>query len=83
MTEWLGSAAAVFVVISLLMADIKRLRLINLLGCFLFVIYGVLIEAYPVAAMNAAAAAINLYHLFKLSKVNTHSEKSTDTEPAQ
>lgn len=71
MNEWLGYAAALLVVISLVMTDIKRLRIINLIGCFLFVAYGILIGAYPVAAMNAVAAVVNLYHLFKLrSKVN-------------
>lgn len=64
--EWLGYAASLLVVMSLLMRDIKRLRYINLVGSILFVIYGILIAAYPVAVMNFVATLINLYHLRKL-----------------
>lgn len=65
-TELLGYAASFLVVMSLLMGDIKRLRYINLVGCVLFVIYGLMISAYPVAVMNAVAAVINVYHLWRL-----------------
>ncbi|PIE39768.1 MAG: hypothetical protein CSA51_04330 [Gammaproteobacteria bacterium] len=64
--ELLGYAASFFVVMSLLMRDIKRLRYINLLGCLLFVVYGLIIAAYPVAVMNAVAALINVYQLWRL-----------------
>lgn len=65
--EILGYLASVFVAISLLMSDIKWLRYVNSVGCVLFVIYGTLIGAYPVAAMNAFCLLINIYHLWKLS----------------
>lgn len=65
-TELLGYAASFLVVMSLLMGDIKRLRYINLAGCILFVAYGLMIAAYPVAVMNTAAAVINVYHLWRL-----------------
>lgn len=63
--ELLGYAASLFVVMSLLMSDIKKLRYVNLVGCTLFVIYGLLIGAYPVVLMNMAAACINIYFLTK------------------
>lgn len=65
-TEILGYAASFFVVLSLLMADMKRLRYVNAVGCSLFVIYGVCIGAYPVVLMNVIALMINLYYLNKL-----------------
>ncbi len=64
--EILGYLASTFVVISLLTSNIKYLRYLNMTGCILFVIYGVLISAYPVAIMNAIAFFINVYHLYKL-----------------
>ncbi len=64
--ETLGYLASAFVVISLLTSNIKHLRYLNMTGCVLFVIYGVLISAYPVAIMNAIAFLINSYHLIKL-----------------
>ncbi|MFC6591172.1 YgjV family protein [Deinococcus lacus] len=65
-TDLLGYAASLLVGLSLLMADIRRLRVINLAGCLLFVAYGFLIEAYPVAAMNLFGAGVNLYYLWRL-----------------
>ncbi len=62
----LGYLASAFVVISLLTSNIKYLRFLNMIGCILFVIYGILISAYPVAIMNAIALLINIYHLAKL-----------------
>ncbi len=64
--EMLGYLASAFVVISLLTSNIKYLRYLNMVGCILFVIYGILISAYPVAIMNAIAFVINIYHLYKL-----------------
>ncbi|WP_229839030.1 YgjV family protein [Deinococcus piscis] len=66
LSEWLGYAASVFVGISLLMGDMHRLRVINLIGCVLFTVYGLMIGAYPVAAMNLFGAGVNIYHLLRL-----------------
>ncbi len=68
MTELLGYAASIFIATSLFMSNIKWLRYVNSIGCVLFVIYGVIIGAYPVAFMNALCVFINIYQLIKLSK---------------
>lgn len=67
-SELVGYSASVFVAISLLMSNMKRLRYLNTVGCVLFVIYGLWIQAYPVALMNAFCVAVNVYYLFKLSQ---------------
>ena len=64
--EWIGYAASLMVAVSLLMTDVIKLRLLNTVGCLLFVIYGFLVGAYPVAVANLAIILINLYHLYKL-----------------
>lgn len=61
--EWIGYAASFFVLVSLIMRSIKKLRLINLLGATLFVAYGYLIGAYPVLVMNLGIVAVNIYYL--------------------
>lgn len=41
LTQMSGYAASVFLIVSFLLKDQKRLRLINLIGCIFFVIYGI------------------------------------------
>ncbi|MCZ4338478.1 uroporphyrinogen decarboxylase [Shewanella colwelliana] len=66
--EMLGYLASSFVGLSLLMADIKKLRYINLIGCLIFVYYGLNIQAYPVAVMNLFCALVNIYHIYLILK---------------
>lgn len=61
--EWFGYAASVVVAVSLLMSSLIKLRWINLTGALMFSAYGLLIRAYPVAALNFAIALINVWHL--------------------
>ena len=61
--ELVGYAASVLIAVSLMMRSILRLRLVNLVGSATFTVYGALIGAYPVAAVNGAIVLINLYHL--------------------
>jgi len=62
--EIIGYFAIAFLVVSFLFKDIFKLRLINSVGGILFVIYGILLHAYPVAIGNGIIVCINLYHLF-------------------
>lgn len=81
--EIVGYVASVLVAISLMMSSILKLRLVNLVGSAAFTVYGVLIHAYPVAAVNLLIVFINLYYLrqmfgarefFKLLRVQPDSE---------
>lgn len=64
--EWIGYAASVLIVISLIMTSVVKLRIVNTAGCALFVFYGFVVGAYPVAISNLLIVLINLYHLYKL-----------------
>lgn len=66
MYEVVGYVASGLVAVSLTMSSILRLRVINLLGSAAFTVYGVLIHAYPVAAVNLFIVFINLYYLRKM-----------------
>jgi GNAT superfamily N-acetyltransferase len=61
--ELVGYVASALVAISLMMSSILRLRIINLMGATTFAVYGFLIAAYPVAAVNLFIVLINLYYL--------------------
>lgn len=64
--EWVGYLASAVVALSLMMADIKKLRWWNLLGAALFVAYGLAISAIPVALVNFFIVIIDIYYLIKI-----------------
>lgn len=64
-TEFIGYAASAFIVISFLIHDNMRLlRMINGIGCVLFVIYGYFIDSWPVIIPNAFIFVVQIYYLF-------------------
>lgn len=63
MFELIGTLASVLVLISFLMRGEKKIRIINIVGALLFVIYGILINAFSVWFLNGALIFIHLYYL--------------------
>ena len=64
--EMIGYMGSVLVAISLMMRSLLRLRMINSAGCVVFVLYGILIHAYPVAILNAFIVCINAFYLIRM-----------------
>ncbi len=64
--EIIGYIASLLVAISLTMSSILRLRIINLVGAIFFTAYGLLIHAYPVAAVNFFIVLIDSYYLYQM-----------------
>lgn len=64
LTEYIGYAASITVLIAFLMKNIQTLRIVNSVGCILFIIYGAMLPSVPVIATNAAIVLINCYYLF-------------------
>ena len=64
--EFVGYAGSLIVLISIMMSNVLKFRVINMLGATLFCVYGLLIGAYPVLAMNAVIVAIDIIYIFKL-----------------
>jgi len=62
----LGYAASLLVAVALSMSSIARLRALNLVGAFVFAIYGWLVGAYPVMVVNAYIVIINIVFLLKM-----------------
>lgn len=70
LTQFLGYAASVMVAISLTMRDLVRLRVLNFVGCALFIFYGLAISAWPIVLTNSFIAVVNLYFLTKAYKAH-------------
>lgn len=64
--EIIGYAASLLILVSLIMRSVLRLRVINLVGSIVFAVYGLLIQSYPVAAVNFIIALVNLYYLYEM-----------------
>ena len=64
--ELIGYAGSALIIISLTRSSVVRLRLWNLAGAVVFCVYGVLINAWPVVALNAANVFINLWQLGRM-----------------
>lgn len=66
--EIYGYISMIVVVASCLMNDVMKLRVGNLIGCAMFVLYGVLMNAMPVVIMNLIIIVIHAYHIHKIWK---------------
>ncbi|GIM58185.1 uroporphyrinogen decarboxylase [Capnocytophaga canimorsus] len=62
--DFVGYTASFFVVLSFLIKqNVSRIRLVNLVGCVLFVIYGIYINSIPIIVPNAFLVFVQLYYL--------------------
>ena len=72
MVEIIGYIASVIVLCSFLMKDVKKLRIVNMLGCLMFVIYGFMMPTFrlglPIIITNLAIMLVNFYYLFVAKK---------------
>lgn len=68
--ELIGYAASLIILVSLLMTNVFRLRLINLVGSLFFSLYGWLIGSWPVCLINAVIAGIDAWYLLQSLRVS-------------
>jgi len=80
---YFGTAASVVVAISLTQKNIKRLRILNLIGAMGFAVYGFLISAWPVLGLNAFIAVIDAYYLIEMHKRENYFELLEIEEPSR
>ncbi|HEX8313664.1 MAG TPA: hypothetical protein VF609_01645 [Flavisolibacter sp.] len=64
--EGFGYLASLLLALSLLVNNDLRFRWLNTGGCAAFIIYGVLINAFPIILTNAILFLINVYSLVKI-----------------
>ncbi len=70
--EMIGYLGSLLVVISMLMASVVKLRIINITGSVISGIYSVIIASYPLMVMNVCLITINIYNLAKLFHPTKH-----------
>lgn len=63
--EWIGMLASAFILVSFLFTKQMITRLVNMGGCIVFVIYGVLLPSYSTALMNFALLIVHIVYLTK------------------
>lgn len=71
--EFIGIAATIFIIISMSCktSNIKSaimMRITNIIGSIVFIIYGILLPAISTAILNSIVTVINIYHLILLIK---------------
>ncbi|MBL1221631.1 uroporphyrinogen decarboxylase [Chryseobacterium sp. L7] len=63
-TTYIGYSASVFIVLSFILKDIRKIRIVNMIGCICFVIYGIFNGLlWPVIIPNGLICLIQVYHL--------------------
>ncbi len=59
---WAGSAV---LVLSLVQTQLRRLRVLNLVGCLVLVGYNAVLGVWPMVALNVVLSAVNAWHLLR------------------
>ena len=67
LSEILGYVGMAFVGVSFFFANIRILRLLNLIGATAMTVYGFMIDQPPVAILNIIIVGVNVYYLSKTS----------------
>lgn len=64
-TELIGYIASFFIILSFVLKNIKSIRIINLVGCVCFVVYGIMSGMlWPIIIPNAIICFVQIYYLF-------------------
>lgn len=77
--EWLGIVASTIILISFLTSNQVKTRIINMVGCVVFVVYGILLPAYSTAFMNGALFIVHIVFLTKYF-IGRRKEKNAKAE---
>ncbi|KMQ63961.1 uroporphyrinogen decarboxylase [Chryseobacterium sp. BLS98] len=63
-TTYIGYSASIFIVLSFILKDVRKIRIVNMIGCICFVIYGFFSgPLWPVIIPNGLICFIQIYHL--------------------
>ena len=63
--EIVGIVASLIVLASFLMKDILVIRLVNIVGAVVFIVYGILIGAFATWFVNAALMIVHIIYIIK------------------
>ena len=63
--EIFGYIGTALVIISMMMTSVVKLRILNMSGALISMIYAALCNTWPVVLLNAALLGINLFHTIR------------------
>ena len=61
--ELIGTLASIIVLISFIAKGENKIRIINIIGALMFVVYGLLINAFSIWFLNGMLILIHLYKI--------------------
>ncbi len=64
--EIIGYIGTGLVIISMLMTTLVRLRILNMCGALLSMLYAIAVRAWPVVILNAALILIQVFQLIRM-----------------
>ena len=67
--EIIGLVASIFVLISFIPKNVKQIRIINIIGCTIWIAYGLITGALSVWIMNLLVMFVHIFHLLKNRKI--------------
>ena len=70
--EFIGYVGSFLVAVSLMMKNIYYLRRINLVGAFTFAVYGLLVGAIPVFALNSFITLVDIYYIWEAKRAKEY-----------
>ena len=77
---WIGSGLLIF---SILQTQITRLRIANAVASVMLVAYNLILEVWPMVALNAAMTMINLFYLTRGALRETRRRQEVEADKAR
>ncbi len=74
--EFVGIMASVFVLVSFVFKNQLIIRSINVVGCIVFVVYGLLIHSLSIWILNGILIFVHGYYIVKCIRDNSKTNKS-------
>lgn len=68
--EIFGYIGTLLILISMMMSSVKKLRIINICGSFISMVYALLCNTYPIVFLNLGLIIINVIQIYKLYSLN-------------
>lgn len=68
MIEIVGTLGSVLIVLSFVFKNIRTIRIVNLAGSVLFIIYSLNLQAWSSVGLNVVMIGIHLYYLIRGDK---------------
>lgn len=72
--EIFGYTGSAFILLSMMMTSVEKLRWFNISGSVISVIYGAVTGAWPVVFLNVGTISINVVQIFRLRQNNCQKE---------